>query len=87
MTYSIVGLGGEAGEISNKWKKILRENVVLVTREQREALLDECGDVLWYLARICHHLGVSLHDVALRNLKKLEDRMDRGALYGDGDER
>jgi NTP pyrophosphatase (non-canonical NTP hydrolase) len=57
LTYSTLGLVGEAGEVANKIKKIERG-------EGREALLEavkgEMGDVLWYLAAMADDLGVDL---------------------------
>jgi NTP pyrophosphatase (non-canonical NTP hydrolase) len=81
--YTALGLVGEAGEVAEKVKKALREGdeKYLVEAER------EVGDVLWYLARFCDERGVSLEDVAERNLAKLRDRQDRDALTGQGDER
>ena len=50
-------------------------------------LKDEVGDVLWYLANLCTDLGLSLDDVAEGNLAKLQDRLERDVLQGDGDNR
>jgi NTP pyrophosphatase (non-canonical NTP hydrolase) len=58
-----------------------------LTPEREEALLKEVGDVLWYLSAACNELGVSLSDVALKNLQKLNDRTKRNKLSGSGDNR
>ena len=87
LNYPILGLAGEAGELCNKYKKILRD------KEGEAALLDinemekELGDVLWYVAQIATELGVSLETVARINLMKLGDRKGRGVLGGSGDNR
>lgn len=52
-----------------------------------DQLLGELGDVLWNLAMCAKEAGWSLEDVAEYNLKKLEDRQNRGVIRGDGDER
>ena len=80
---SYVALGmGEAGELQGKVKKIIRDG----TRDD-DAMTAEAGDVLWYIARFCSELGISLEDAALRNLDKLRSRKERGALVGSGDAR
>jgi NTP pyrophosphatase (non-canonical NTP hydrolase) len=84
LTYPALGLAGEAGEFANKVKKLLRDGAQLTTRQ---ALLDELGDVLWYVAICASDLGANLNDIALNNIQKLKDREERGALGGSGDNR
>lgn len=84
LTYVSLGLASEAGEAAGKAKKMMRDGD---TGELRAALLDELGDALWYLARTAHELGYPLSVIAERNLAKLEDRAERGALQGSGDQR
>lgn len=81
--YMTMGLTGEAGEIANKVKKVMRD-----AREiDREDLAKEIGDVLWYVAGLCTVLDLDLDDVAEANLKKLADRKARGVIGGSGDNR
>jgi NTP pyrophosphatase (non-canonical NTP hydrolase) len=87
IVYPTLGLTNEAGEVAGKVKKIFRDRDGVVTDEDRQALMLELGDVLWYLAELCTQLGISLDDVATANLRKLEDRTARGTLSGDGDYR
>lgn len=86
LTYPTLGLTGEAGEVAEKVKKILRDQGGEIG-DKRELLVKELGDVLWYVAALAHELGVSLDSVALGNLEKLESRRARGVLGGSGDER
>ncbi|MFB6356677.1 MAG: nucleoside triphosphate pyrophosphohydrolase family protein [bacterium] len=83
--YPVLGLNGEAGELAEKVKKSIRDESDL--KESRDEMIDELGDVLWYVAICAHELGVDLSDVARRNLDKLRDRKERGTLQGSGDKR
>ncbi len=87
LIYTALGLAGEAGEFVEKVKKLLRNKEGKLTQEQKEALIKELGDILWYLSESARQLGVSLEEVAKRNIQKLQDRADRGVLHSEGDER
>ena len=85
--YTTLGLVGEAGEIANKVKKIMRDNDGKLSKEAKADIYAELGDVLWYCANIADELGVNLGDVAKSNLNKLADRLNRGKIKGSGDNR
>lgn len=85
--YPTLGLTGEAGEVSDKVKKVLRDNNSVFTDEKKEEIAKEIGDVLWYVAALSHDIGYSLDDIARMNLSKLRSRQQRGKLHGSGDER
>jgi NTP pyrophosphatase (non-canonical NTP hydrolase) len=85
--YTALGLVGEAGEIANKVKKIMRDNNGNLEELAKADIFDELGDVLWYCASLADELGVNLEDVAKLNLIKLEDRINRGKIQGSGDKR
>jgi NTP pyrophosphatase (non-canonical NTP hydrolase) len=87
LAYPILGLTGEAGEIANKYKKVLRDAGNELSEEKRQDLIDELGDVLWYVAAIATDLKVSLEEVATRNVEKLRARAEKGTLQGSGDKR
>ena len=87
VVYPVLGLTNEAGEVAGKVKKIFRDRGGVITDEDRRALTLELGDVLWYLAEICTQLGIGLEDVAAANIEKLQGRVARGTLAGDGDTR
>jgi len=87
IAYPILGLAGEAGELANKYKKVLRDDNGELTTEKHAALVEELGDVLWYIAQIASDLHVSLSDVAIENIAKLQSRKERGVLGGSGDSR
>ena len=85
--YPTLGLAGEAGEVAEKIKKLMRDGGGVLTTERREALKKELGDVLWYVAALCSELDLGMGEVAEHNIAKLRDRRDRGAIKGDGDNR
>jgi NTP pyrophosphatase (non-canonical NTP hydrolase) len=85
--YPTLGLTNEAGEVAGKIKKIFRDKNGVIGEEERAALKGELGDVLWYLAQICTELNLSLDEVAEHNIAKLFDRLERGKIGGDGDNR
>jgi len=87
LTYLSLGLASEAGEVCGKIKKAIRDNNGIVNSDTRDALLDELGDVLWYVARIADELGFNLEKIASDNIAKLESRKHRGVLGGSGDNR
>tara|TARA_Y100001972_G_C7574377_1_gene288256 strand:+ start:363 stop:695 length:333 start_codon:yes stop_codon:yes gene_type:complete len=80
--YPALGLAAEAGEVANKVKKILRDG-----NFNREAISDEVGDCLWYIAALCRDLNVDMKELAKNNLRKLHDRKLRGVIQGSGDKR
>lgn len=80
--YPALGLAGEAGEVANKVKKILRDD-----KFDRDAIAKEIGDVLWYIAALCRDLNVDMAQLAHDNLAKLRKRQEAGTLQGDGDNR
>lgn len=87
IVYPALGLVSEAGEVAGKVKKILRDQNKVLSPDDRLAISDEVGDVLWYIAALCEDLGIPMETVAQRNLDKLNSRLDRGVLGGSGDNR
>jgi NTP pyrophosphatase (non-canonical NTP hydrolase) len=83
----VLGLNGEAGEVAEKVKKIIRDHNGEITEADKSELAKELGDVLWYIAVFAHQLGFSLETVAKQNLEKLSSRKARGVLGGSGDNR
>lgn len=83
----VLGLTGEAGEVAEKFKKIIRDKNGVISKEDKDAIKKELGDVLWYTATISRYLDIPLSEVANTNLEKLESRQKRSKLHGEGDER
>lgn len=87
LQYLALGLNGEAGEVADKVKKIVRDKGGAYTAADEDAVAKELGDVLWYLARMADVLNYTLDTVALDNVNKLRSRQGRGTLGGSGDSR
>lgn len=85
--YPTLGLTGEAGEVADKVKKVIRDGGEEFTPEKRLEIMKEIGDVLWYCATLSHDLGYSLDEVAQANVDKLRSRMERHRIEGSGDNR
>ena len=43
----VLGLGGESGEVLEKFKKLLRDHQGTITEEDKQAIIKELGDILW----------------------------------------
>jgi NTP pyrophosphatase (non-canonical NTP hydrolase) len=81
----VLGLVGESGEFADKIKKLIRDHDGQIV--DKEELVKELGDVLWYLAMIARYLDVDLDEVAEKNIAKLADRAQRSQIHGHGDNR
>lgn len=87
IVYPVLGMNGEAGEVAEKVKKILRDKDGIWTKEDQEEIKKEIGDVLWYCAAAAKEFDLNLQDVAEANIDKLEDRLKRNKIHGNGDNR
>lgn len=85
--YPALGMAGEAGEVADKVKKIIRDSNGEVTKEKALEIAKEIGDVLWYCATLSNDLGFKLSEIAQMNYDKLHSRQQRGKLGGSGDNR
>ena len=86
--YPTLGLTGEAGEVADKVKKVIRDkNGDFDNEDIRKEIAKELSDVMWYAATLAHDLGYSLTDICQLNIQKLQSRKLRGVLHGSGDNR
>ena len=85
--YPTLGLCGEAGEVADKVKKVIRDRNGVFDQAVRDDLKLELGDVLWYVAQLCTELDLDLAEVASANLAKLASRAARNVIGGSGDQR
>ena len=82
-----MGVAGEAGEVIEKWKKIVAYKDGKVSKDDLTELSKELGDVIWYIAVLADSLGISFSEIIELNVKKLEDRSNRKVIKGSGDNR
>ena len=78
-----LGLVGEAGEVAEKIKKLIRD----ASKFSNEDIAKELGDVLFYTVALGNIYGYTLQEIIDLNTKKLNSRKDRGVLGGTGDNR
>lgn len=91
VVYPTLGITGEAGEVSDKIKKLIRDKGYrggwIESDKDREDIALELGDVLWYVATLAHDIGFTLEQVAMLNYFKLQKRKEQNKLGGSGDHR
>jgi NTP pyrophosphatase (non-canonical NTP hydrolase) len=80
--YLMIGLANEVGEVLGKYKKQVRGD-----GDKYKEIRSELGDVCWYLARLFDMYDITLTEALHENYIKLTDRMERGVIKGDGDNR
>lgn len=74
LVWNAIGLAGEAGEVADTVKKAVFHQHGI----DRDVLIKELGDVLWYVAALCTKLEIPMGDVMARNIAKLEQRYPSG---------
>ena len=85
--YPTLGLTGEAGEVANKVKKIIRDGTNKNNENLVQEISAEIGDCLWYISVLADDIGIKLSDIANANLEKLANRKEKGTIHGSGDKR
>ena len=78
-----LGLVGEAGEVAEKVKKLIRDK----SRFTKVDIIKELGDVVFYVTALANYYGSDLQEVIEGNVIKLDGREVRGTLKGSGDNR
>lgn len=86
-SYCGLGLCGESGEVADKLKKVYRDNNGVFDDANKESIILELGDVLFYVTALAQRFDVTLQEVAIANEKKLRKRKAEGKIHGSGDHR
>jgi NTP pyrophosphatase (non-canonical NTP hydrolase) len=74
-----VGINAEGGEFLEIIKKMVFQGKPY-NADNREHLIIELGDIMWYVAQACMALGISIDDVVSRNVEKLLKRYPEGVF-------
>lgn len=83
LTYSALGMTGAVGKVCNRLKKYWKERIwpdpehfsfSNMRKEDKEGIIKELGDMLWYINDLALGLGSSLYEVALTNIRKVRNR-------------
>lgn len=85
--YPALGMAGEAGEVANKVKKLIRDGPAGMADDWKEQIASEIGDVMWYCAALANDINMPLALIAAQNRDKLLARKQKGTLQGSGDTR
>ena len=79
LTTAGVGINAEGGEFLEIIKKMVFQGKPW-NEDNREHLIIELGDIMWYVAQACMALEVSFDEVIATNVKKLEKRYPEGSF-------
>lgn len=85
--HRVLGLVGEAGEIAEKFKKLVRDQGSDLNKLDKADITKELGDTLWYIATLADYLDISLEEIGRLNLEKVAYRKAQNKIGGSGDNR
>ena len=79
--YLMLGLMNEAGEVGGAYKKEIRDHV-----DNTDLIIDQMGEVLWYLTRLCDVYDIKVSELMINNIDKLLGRMtpEEAQAYREG---
>ena len=72
--HAALGIAGEAGEIVD----VIKKHVIYGKREVGAELIEEMGDLFWYLAILCRGYGIDFRQIMYTNIEKLKERYPDG---------
>ena len=74
-----MGLSGETGEVVDALKKHIYQGKDLDINE----IIEEVGDVLWYVANLCNVNEITMRECMESNMEKLKKRYPNGFSIED----
>jgi len=74
LEHAIWGITSESGEIAD----ILKKSKIYGKELDAVDIIDEAGDMMWYMALLCNALNISFEDVWDKNIRKLQTRFPEG---------
>jgi NTP pyrophosphatase (non-canonical NTP hydrolase) len=84
-SYLFSGLAAEAGEVAGNYAKYCRGD--FHTQELVSRTKKELGDVLYFTFQLANWLNLDVEEILETNRSKLQDRMNKGKIKGDGEDR
>lgn len=85
--YPLIGYLNEVGELAGKFKKVIRDNNFVISKQMKKEIESELGDCEWYKAELEYKLKLVNDQILRNNLQKLKSRKKRKVLSGSGDHR
>ena len=73
LKHALLGLSSETGEICGIYQKALQGHEI-----DQNKVVDEIGDLMWFIAELCDCINVNMGYVARNNIRKLEERYPNG---------
>ena len=81
--YLVTGLSVQSGQVLQHYNELLKNHISVdfktFSLDQKKGLLDDLGDVLWHVSRIADEMGMSLSEVAEKNIAKLSAKSPKTA--------
>lgn len=85
IAYLLPAISSEVGELNGHYAKFIRGDIDRETAS--ELMRKEIGDILWNVASIAELMDIPLSAIAQENVDKITDRLRRGVIMGNGDNR
>ena len=75
--YFALGIGGEVGEVQNEIKKLERDDDNILTKQRKDKIIRELGDVMWYITGLSRKIDCDLETILEKNIEKLSNKLSQ----------
>jgi NTP pyrophosphatase (non-canonical NTP hydrolase) len=65
LEYTVIGLAGETGELVNHIQRLIRDFNGIITQDMIKLIVNELGDICWYVSGVCFESGVKIDEIPL----------------------